>query len=113
MRAEWTYSQLVTSQLFTPGWREAIMVKCLAQGHKSHDRIRTHTLLLTTPELWSDELDRLATTRLKKQVLKSNLIHMEWLRFICFCHYREGEQKAFAIFFLHANATFMYYLFIF
>ena len=22
----------------TPGWREAIMVKCLAQGHKCHDR---------------------------------------------------------------------------
>ena len=23
---------------FTPGWREAITVKCLAQGHKCHDR---------------------------------------------------------------------------
>ena len=23
---------------FTPGWREAIIVKCLAQGHKCHDR---------------------------------------------------------------------------
>ena len=42
---------------------EAIMVKCLAQGHKCRDRqagIRTH--ILATPELESNALDRSATT---------------------------------------------------
>ena len=24
--------------IYTPGWREAIMVKVLSQGHKCHDR---------------------------------------------------------------------------
>ena len=43
---------------------EAIMVKCLAQGHKRRDRgqagIRTH--VLTTPELEYNALDCSATT---------------------------------------------------
>ena len=57
---------------------EAIMVKCLAQGHESRDcgltGIRTH--ILTTPELESNALDRSATTlhkgkaRPKKQSLR-------------------------------------------
>ena len=46
---------------FNPGWREAIMVKCLAQGHNVTAGIRTHILLLT-PELESGKLDRSATT---------------------------------------------------
>ena len=29
---------LLTGTHLTPGWREAIMVKCLAQGHKCHGR---------------------------------------------------------------------------
>ena len=28
----------LTGTHLTPGWREAIMVKCLAQGHKCHGR---------------------------------------------------------------------------
>ena len=43
---------------------EAIMVKCLAQGHKRRDRpwpgFEPH--ILTTPELESNALDRSATT---------------------------------------------------
>ena len=54
----------LTGTHLTPGWREAIMVKCLAQGHKCHEAgIRTNILLLT-PELESGKLDRSATTLL-------------------------------------------------
>ena len=28
----------LTGTHLTPGWREAIMIKCLAQGHKCHGR---------------------------------------------------------------------------
>ena len=45
-----------------PTFYEATMVKCLAQWHKCHDGIRSHTLLLTAPELKSGELDRSGTT---------------------------------------------------
>ena len=47
----------------TPGWREAIMIKCLAQVSYTSVTagIRTHILLLT-PELESGKLDRSATT---------------------------------------------------
>ena len=33
---------------FTPWWREAIMIKCLAQGHKHHGHSRVRTHILTT-----------------------------------------------------------------
>ncbi len=37
---------------------QTLLLKHLAQGHKCHDRDSSPSLLLTTPELESSELDR-------------------------------------------------------
>ena len=46
-------SALTGTHLFAPGWREAIIVKCLAQGHKvSRPGFEAHTLLNRSTRAW-------------------------------------------------------------
>ena len=54
---------------FTPGWREAILVKHLAQGHKCHDQdSNPHTV---DSELESVVLD-CSTARLRQHFITEN-----------------------------------------
>ena len=48
--------------MYTPGWREAIIVKYLAQGHKCHDRDSNPPSGELAPELKFDALNHSAVT---------------------------------------------------
>ena len=48
--------------IYTPGWREAIIVKYLAQGHKYHDQDSNPHSVDLAPELEFDGLNHSAVT---------------------------------------------------
>ena len=59
--------------IYTPGWREAIIVKYLAQGHKCHDRDSNPHSGEDAPELEFDALNHSAMTLYKES------LHLEQL----------------------------------
>ena len=76
---DWLVEQTtIPSHLFT----QQLWLRALIKGSRGLNWIRTHTLLLTTPELGSSELDHSATTRERERfsALIKGWRGLNWIR---------------------------------